>query len=238
LRPARRSGAAASPAPTPHGNGWYRAAITCTDNASGNSSINLIIRPAFAASYGPAIGIGATGTVLAWGAQMEQSAFATPFIPTGAMTVSRAAESCRLSPAIEAILQRDAASVVVRGGLAMSRGAGRIIGMIADSGLICGASIANQIGTWDAANSRGLSATLGSGTNTAFGTAYGFDGSGQSLVGNRGPVASDAFTPDARTTVHLGRSASGAHADGWYDFIGIAPVRLSDARLRELAVPA
>lgn len=35
---------------TPHGNGWYCLALTCADNASGNASINLIIRPAFAAS--------------------------------------------------------------------------------------------------------------------------------------------------------------------------------------------
>jgi len=223
---------------TPHGNGWYRLAITCTDNASGNTAVNMIVRPAFATSYGSTIGIAATGNVLAWGAQIEQSGFATAYIPTTSATVARAAETCRMSPAIEAILQRSAASIVVRGGLAQSTGTGRVVGTVTSSGLIVGSASANQIGSWDAVNARGLAATLGSGTKSAFGAAYGFDATGQSLVGNQGTVVSDAFAPDARTTTHLGSGASGSHADGWYDFVGIAPSRLSDARLGELAAAA
>jgi hypothetical protein len=223
---------------TPYGNGWYRVAITGTDNASGSASINLIIRPAFAPTYSAAIGIAATGNVLAWGAQVEQSSFATPYIPTTSVSVARAVETCRMSPAIEAILQRSAASVVVRGGLAQNTSTGRIVGTVTSSGLISGSATAGQVTSWDAVNNRGLGATLGSGTKTAFGAAYGFDGAGQSLVANRGTVATDAFAPDARTTAYLGRAASGMHADGWYDFVGIAPSRLSDARLTELAAPA
>lgn len=219
----------------PYGDGWYRVALTCTDNASGNASINLIVRPAFAATYSATIGIAAIGNVLAWGAQIEQSAFATPYIPTISASVTRAAESCRLSPVIEAILQRSAASVVVRGGLSLGTSTGRVLGTVTSSGLICGSATPGQIENWDAVNGRGLAAMLGSGTKAAFGAACGFDGSGQSLVGNGGTIASDAHGPDARTTVHLGRSASGGHADGRYDFVGIAPTRLADIRLGELA---
>lgn len=222
---------------TPFGNGWHRLAVTCLDNASGNSSINLIIRPAFATTYSNAIGIAATGGVLAWGAQIEQSSFATPYMPTTSAAVTRAAESCRLSVAVEALLQRNAASVVVRGGLTQSTSTGRVIGTVTSSGLACGSTTAGQLTTSDAANSRGLSATLGSGTKTAFGAAYGFDGSGQSLVGNGGTVVGDAYAPDARSTVYLGRSAAGGYADGDYDFVGIAPSRLGDTRLAGLAVP-
>jgi hypothetical protein len=234
-----RSGVAGTAfAITPHANGWYRLAMTCTDNASGNSSINLIVRPAFAASYSATIGIGATGGVLAWGAQIEQSAFATPYIATTSSSVTRAAESCRMSLAIEALLQRSAASIIARGGLAQGTSVGRMIGTVTSSGLICGSTTAGQISTWDAVNSRGLTATLGTGSKTSFGAAHGFDGTGQSLVGNGGTVAGDAHAPDARTTAYLGRSASGGHADGGYDFVGIAPSRLSDARLAALALPA
>jgi len=59
------------------GNGWYRFSITATAVDTG---INVLIYPA-----GSSVG---TGTVFAWGAQLEEGTKATPYIKTTASTAS------------------------------------------------------------------------------------------------------------------------------------------------------
>jgi hypothetical protein len=55
-------------------NGWYRVQVVVTDSASGNTSITLEVRPAFAATYSATLNNAATGTVYAWRAQLVAGA--------------------------------------------------------------------------------------------------------------------------------------------------------------------
>lgn len=63
-----RSGAGISSL-TPVGDGWYRLAVTLTNNLANNTQFAVSIRPA-------GIGSGATGHCYAWGAQLEIAAAA------------------------------------------------------------------------------------------------------------------------------------------------------------------
>ncbi|MBA4269662.1 MAG: hypothetical protein C0447_09625 [Methylobacterium sp.] len=170
--------------------------------------------------------------------QLEQSPFMSPVIKTTGSAVTRAIESARMSPVIEAILQRSAASVVVRG-QNMLRGQGTFIGGGASQALLR----SNTSGFLPVID--GSSSLLGGGSAPAwaastFGTFAAFDAGSRRVGRSGGTDGGDAGTPPSdRGVIYLGRLGTGPTVgDGHYDFVGIAPSRLSNARLRELAVPA
>jgi hypothetical protein len=155
----------------------------------------------------------------------------------GPAGTTRAIETAELSPVLEAILQRSAATMVVRGEK-MLRGQGTFIGVNGSSALLRSTLGGTQL-------AMDGSSTLVTGNpsltwaSNRFGVVGAFDASARRLRQSAGGNASDAGTPPTRIAAYLGRSAESApFGDGWYDFVGIAPSRLSDARLTELAVAA
>jgi hypothetical protein len=64
------------------GNGWFRVSVTVTDNATGNTSATVELRPAFAATYSDTLDVTAQGSAYYWGAQLEQSSTVGPYVPT------------------------------------------------------------------------------------------------------------------------------------------------------------
>lgn len=165
--------------------------------------------------------------------QVETGSIATAYIPTTTAAVSRAIESARMSPAIEAILQRLAASIVVRGQNLLSGNSMSILGSNAAHWIRVGGG--GLTGTYVVGGVT-LNATGVAFNTAAWAIAHGFEPSGRSVVRNGSPVASDANTPLALGAVRLG-GYQGLSNDGHYDFVGIAPSRLADARLTALAVP-
>lgn len=186
--------------------------------------------------------------VLTWDDQLELGAFASDPIVTTTVAVTRAIEAARFSPLVEAVLQRAAATTVVRAKqdyIAASLYQ-RVIGYTGSASLIEVEALNTKMGAYN--NTVGFEATAGSGGwLTGAGAAHTFDNSGQAICMMAGTVATTSSQPDLRTSVYLARAAStpsgsgstgAAFAFGNYDFVGFSPERLANANLQALAVAA
>ena len=165
--------------------------------------------------------------------QLEESSFAGPVIPTAGSAVTRAIETARFSPLVEAILQRSAASVVVRGRFATTGITNRVAVGSSNARQIMYHTATNHTSSWNA--SQQLTAT-GSASPNQYGSVVAFDSSGRALTGVGETLNSDAYDIGTRTTIYLGRNADGNYGDGWYDELVIFPSRLS-ATLQAQARP-
>lgn len=179
-------------------------------------------------------------TIRLGGIQIEQASFASSFIETNGAAVTRAIETFRLAPLVEAILQRSEGGVVVRAHGIRTVG-GRMVGGASSVSLVhhsANAINGDRLRNYNLTS--GFDVALGSGSVlAAFGAASAFDASGRALCGNGGAVASDANAIGDRSALYLGRDGSGAaYGDGRYDFLGILSTRPTNARLQQLAVPA
>jgi hypothetical protein len=177
--------------------------------------------------------------------QLEASAFATDYIPTAGASVTRAIETARLSPLLEAVLQRAQGSVVVRAQNVMSTGSGGILGLGASPASLirlAGAPDGTSFANTNDASSSIFTGNFAAGTagTQAFGVVAAFDAAGRvTKSSGSATVTSDAAATGARTTMYLSRfNSGGTYGYGYYDLVGFSPERLPNTDLIALAVAA
>jgi hypothetical protein len=166
-------------------------------------------------------------------AQLEANSFASPYIATADAAVSRAAETAELSPVLEALLQRSAATIVVRG-QRLERNAARIVGVNGTSSLLRAQS--NRLSVLMDGSGQLATAAGADLRNSSYAAACAFDGTGRSVARNGAAVATDSGTPPAsRSIIYLGRDATNsptAYGDGWYDWLAVSPKRFLDSKIQ------
>lgn len=173
------------------------------------------------------------GTVFFDGVQLESGLMPSSYVPTTTASVTRSGDVCRFSPAGEALLQRAAAGIVIRG-QGMRGAFGAFVGGAAMSRLIGFNSTQNSIvfGASSIVTLASAAAPLPS-----FGVAAAWNGSGKAGCYNGGTVQNTAVALDTSLTKsYLGRAESGNVSSGHYDFIAVYPFRMTDAAMPAKAV--
>lgn len=225
----------------PLGNEWFLCAVTFTPDTTGTNMV-LQVRPSevdAVAAYTTTPGRVATHIAHA---QAETAPFWSMPIRTAGAAVTRPIETFRLPAVVEAILQREAASVVVRGKLDATLNAQRIVGNGSANTYLNTQASATAVETYN--GTAALGATAGSGGYTSsFGAASTFDASGRAICFNGGAVGSDANSIGTRAEAYLGRGGTvnttwATYANGRYDFLGIRADRGSSTWLQSEAKAA
>ena len=209
-----------------YGTGSYTLSGTATGTLNGTGANNRVTLTVTATAG--TLTLTVTGSCT--NVQLEALPFTSSFV-----NGTRAADTPRLSPKLEALIQRASCTVVVKGekifglpyfvllggGTAQrllgSNGGGTAIGF--------GASPPNSVPT-------------GSITQPvpSFGTAGSWDAGNLSLSYNSGTVSTTAFTMATdRSQVYLGRDSVANPAYGWINQFIIYPFRTTDAEVQRLA---
>jgi hypothetical protein len=229
---------------TPINGGWYRLSVVTV--AGTNTARFLFVLGSNSGTYtadsnGRNSYTGTNNTWLVWGAQLELGSFATSYIPTGASSVTRAADVVQFTgPALTALQGASGTAIVEYMARSTTQsGAGRIIGTTSPPALLYGYSD-TVVASWN--GSRSLNATIGSSGkfSTIARTGVSWSAAGTSLVGNGGTVATDAntaFGGVTPVTAYLAsESGSTNFENGWYRSFAIYTSRLPDATLQARSV--
>lgn len=71
--------------------GWWRVWFSFANNSTGNTSLNCRVYPARSSTLSTTPDVAATGSQVVWGAQLENTAYPTSYMPTTSASASRAA---------------------------------------------------------------------------------------------------------------------------------------------------
>jgi hypothetical protein len=162
-------------------------------------------------------------------AQLETGAAASSFVQTETMAATRNADSCRLSPAGEALIQRGAATFVLKWQ-----------GLYGSLGHLVGIGTGDEIIRFNTAQTNviaGNSLSIASVTMPlpGFGICLGWSTTGRSGSYNGGTIATDTTIPMTTGQVFVGRNQGGLFACGRYDSLTIWPFRAANTSIQAKA---
>ena len=215
---------------TPSVNGWWRLSITYTSNNT-QGGVNFATSPDGATrSFAGTAGFG----IYAWGAQLEQGAFPTSYIPTTTGSVLRNADNVTAAGALLSAFQGPSWSVTVGTTLHSVVASMAVIGGNASFTLAGFTSSSAHANFWNGAVNLITAnvATVDDVTVSKIGVGY--SAAGRSIVLNNGAVVSDANTIAALTSVSLSFNSSSAFLNSYVKRLSTWSSRLPDATLKSL----
>lgn len=217
------------------GNGWYRCIITATLDASITTPGAFIFLRDGSGNFSYT-GNGTSG-IFVWGAQWEDGAFATSYIPTTTSQVTRTADSAAITGAnFSSWFNQPEGTFVLEASTASTTAFPVIVGYNASSTASAAYLQANQAASW---NGSAVLAT-GAGTvnsNVPVKVAMAYNATGRALVLNGGSVATDANQLGTANLLAIGRPGNAATSqllNGHIRSIRYYPTRLTNAQLQAL----
>ena len=212
-------------------NGWYRCRMTGTAVGGSDSIYTNINNVDSGSSQAHVIyaGNGTSGIYL-WGAQFEQAAFPSSYIPTTSASATRAADVVTCSGGLQSTIAAATGSIVAQ------IDGGKLAGAAAN---VVDSNGTNLLG-FDATNHglASLVATLATSdtanrtTQDKLGIAW--NASGRGLVLNNGTVATDSSAQTPSSTQRVGSSTSTNFIYAYVERLTVWDTRLADAALRDV----
>lgn len=224
------------------GDGYYRATLTGANNSSGNTTLVARINPAAENSGG-----GGTGTVIAWGAQLEAGSFPTSYIPTTSAQVTRAADVATMTGAnFSSWYRQDEGTVVTSGDINSIGGSAFPAFLSVDD---TSSNNAMEISVWDGASDQlkfagyvsGVAqwsvsgAVYSAGKTSVIAAAYKENDFSAAYSGTLGSADTSGGVPNV-TQLHIGMNrGGGSPLNGHISRIAYYPIRLSNASLQAMS---
>ncbi len=212
-------------------NGWYRCTMASTSSGTSFGSYIYVLSPSYTTGDPTSsswIGDGVSGVYL-WGDQLEAGAFATSYIPTTTVAVTRAADNISFGTltwvnATTGTFYGSANSLTTAtyllsgvSGVAIPR-SGTASQAIADNGTNTITATAG-LSTWASTSKAALA----------------YDGTGRSLCMNAGTVATDANLIGTLSSIYVGSNAGAAGLwDGYITRVTYWNSKRTDAQLQTL----
>jgi hypothetical protein len=226
---------------TAYANGWYRATMSLTSDTSLTLAIDVFLtNPAGTPTYN---GDGASGCYV-WGVQLEQAAFASSYIPTTTIAVTRTADSCIRTLASE--FSATAGTVVVAGRASGGQDAANQHVYSLDNGSNAeiirlyrnNAADTVVLSVTDTSVNQVLQATDNFVNSTAFKSAiaYALNDVGYSFNGGAAVVGNTATMPTPTQLVLGGTGFIAAPMNGHIRTFDYYPTRLTNAQLQQMSI--
>lgn len=226
--------------------GWYRISMRLTTGAA-QTSINFQLRLSTngtTTSYAGTTGSG----IYIWGAQLEQSAGATSYIPTGAGTVQRALEVCSMTGTnFSSWYTQGVGTVLVFSDINFPNTSQNVNFLIQDSGGQNYARAGHKVGggtaeallTATSGSIQGFADTAFIPANTvAYKTCYAWEANNFAAVANNGTVGTDTVGSAPGTVDRMfvgGDGVNSVHAkQGHISKLVYWPTRLPNATMKAL----
>ncbi|GEM_PF-1654515 len=236
------SGGAIAMSSHPLPNGFYQISATFTADTSKTIDGGWFIVP-HAASAKNFIGDETSGLIF-WNQQLEAGHYPSDPIITDDTAASRATETARFSPLVEAIMQPSAASILVRGRITQALNADHRDAVIVGGGQadmqMLGAHYADSAPHHQMRGHNGddFQFPINGNWNSSFGAVAAFDETSIRASVNGSPaMGRDEDGGGDRSALYLSRAISSAsnYADALYDLVAIYPQRLADSDIAALS---